>query len=60
LAIIQNLMAVEVLAGFIYTTYRIKQFYDRKKVASYVKALLSYLPGMIVFILVFVLLGCLD
>jgi hypothetical protein len=53
-------MAVEVLAGFIYTTYRIKQFYDRKKVASYVKALLSYLPGMIVFILVFVLLGCLD
>lgn len=52
-----NLMTVEVIVGFVYTTYAIGQFYDRKKVASYAKALLSYLLGMIVFTLV---LFCLE
>ncbi|MFO7370964.1 MAG: DUF3667 domain-containing protein [Bacteroidales bacterium] len=47
-----KLVVVEVLVGFIYTTYAIGQFFDKRKIANYVKALISYLLGMITFIFV--------
>jgi len=47
-----NLLYVEAIVGLIYTTYAIGQFYDKKKVVSYAKALVSYLLGMLVFTLV--------
>jgi hypothetical protein len=40
---------------FIYVLWSIGQFFDKRKIANYVKALISYLLGMITF--TFVLLG---
>jgi hypothetical protein len=50
-----NLMQVGAIIGFIYTAYAIGQFFDKRKIANYVKALISYFLGMITF--TFVLLG---
>lgn len=52
-----NLVAAEVIIGFVYTTFAIGQFYDQKKFSSYAKAFASYMLGMIVFTVV---LFCLE
>lgn len=63
-AIIQGLTHVDLMqiASFIaiaYCTWAMGQFFDKKKVVNYVKALFAYLLGMITFSLVAVLLGTL-
>ncbi|EDM38657.1 hypothetical protein PBAL39_21330 [Pedobacter sp. BAL39] len=52
-----NLMTAAGVVGFAYCTWAIGQFFDKKKVASFLKALVSYLLGMITFMLVAILLG---
>ena len=44
-----NVMEVGAMLAFIYTIYAIGQFFSAKKVASYFKALISYMLGMITF-----------
>ncbi len=51
------LMQVGVIVAFIYTTYAIGQFFDKRKLISYVKAIFAYLLGMITFSLVAVVIG---
>jgi len=46
-----GLMQVSSILGMIYTTWAIGQFFDRKKISSYWKALASYLLGFITFAL---------
>ncbi|MBG6233986.1 putative membrane-anchored protein [Pedobacter sp. CAN_A7] len=52
-----DLMAVGGFVGVTYCSYAIAQFFDKKKPGSYVKALASYLLGMITFWLTLFLLG---
>ena len=52
-----NLMQVGVIVGFIYTTYAVGQFFDKRKLISYVKAFFAYLLGMITFSLAAVVIG---
>ncbi len=54
-----NLMSIAGMAGIIYCTWSIGQFFDKNKLASYVKALVSYILGMILFMISAVLLGTL-
>lgn len=44
-----NLMQYAILIGFIYTTYAIGHFYDKRKVKSYVNAFFAYLVGLTTF-----------
>ena len=53
-AIIQGIthlkfIQISIFISFTYSTWAIAQFFDRKKVASYIKAFLSYILGMLVF-----------
>ncbi len=54
-----SLMNISGALAMLYSTWAIGQFFDQKKVASYFKALVSYILGMIVFSLSLVLLGLL-
>lgn len=45
------------LLGFVYTTWAIGQFFDRKKILSYVKAFFAYMLGFLMFSLVIVVIG---
>lgn len=61
-AIIQSLshidfMSIGAFVVLIYATYAIGQFFDKRKIASYVKALISYVLGMITFIFVSISIG---
>lgn len=47
-----NIMMVQILAGFIYTTFAVGQFFDKKKIWNYVLGLVSYLLGMFTFFFV--------
>ena len=40
--------------GIIYLTWAIGQFFDKKKVASYIKALLSYILGLLILMFILV------
>ena len=54
-----KLMNILTSVGIIYQTWAIGQFFGKKKVASYVKALLSYILGTIsfaIFILIIIFL----
>ena len=42
---------------FVYTSWAVGQFYDKKKVRSYVKAFFAYLLGMISFVLILLVTG---
>ena len=44
-----NLMQVGAVAAFIYTTYAIGQFFDKKRFLSYFKAFFAYVLGLITF-----------
>lgn len=52
-----NLMQIAGIAGFIYTTWAIGQFYGKAKVLNYVKSFFAYLLGMITFVLAAILIG---
>lgn len=45
------------LLGFIYTTWAIGQFFDRKKILGYVKAFFAYMLGVFTFSLCVVVIG---
>ncbi len=45
-------MPVGVLIILIYTTYAFGQFFDKRKIANYVKALISYLLGVVTFTII--------
>ena len=45
------------IGGFAYTTFAIGQFYDKRKIASYVKAFLAYILGMVTFVLLLMIVG---
>ena len=44
-----NLMTTAGVVGLIYAAWAIGQFFDKKKVASYLKAFIAYMFGMITF-----------
>jgi hypothetical protein len=61
-AIFQGITHLEVMQigsaiGMIYSAWSIGQFFDKKKATSYLKALASYILGMITFMLFVVLTG---
>lgn len=52
-----SFMKVSGITGVIYSTWAIAQFFNEKKVASYLKAIIAYGLGMLTFGLVLVFLG---
>lgn len=54
-----KLMQYAGIVGFVYTTWAVGQFYDKRKISSYVKAFFAYILGMITFSLTAILLGTL-
>jgi heme O synthase-like polyprenyltransferase len=52
-----KIMPVAVIVGFVYTTYAVGQFFDKRKTISYVKAFIAYLLGMITFYLAALAIG---
>ncbi|WP_129715645.1 DUF3667 domain-containing protein [Pedobacter sp. SYP-B3415] len=63
-AIVQGLTHIHVMtgagfAGLAYTSWAIGQFFDKRKVINYFKALAAYILGMITFMIAAALLGVL-
>ncbi len=52
-----NSMQVAIIVGFVYTTYAIGQFFDKRKFMSYFKALIAYLMGMLTFTIALIAAG---
>lgn len=52
-----NLLQIAGIVGFVYTTYAVGQFFDKRKLISYVKAFFAYLLGMLTFSLAAVAIG---
>lgn len=52
-----RLMQIGGMISIVYSTWAIGQFFDKKKLGSYIKALASYILGMITFMLTGVLVG---
>jgi len=52
-----NVAEVGAMIAFIYTVYAIGQFFDKGKIESYLKSLVSYLLGMITFTFVAISVG---
>lgn len=52
-----DVMQVSAVAGFIYTTYAIGQFFDKHKPVSYLKAFMAYMIGLFTFSLCAVIIG---
>jgi hypothetical protein len=50
-------MLVAVVVVFLYTTYAVGQFFDKRRLSCYVKAFIAYLSGMITFSLAALLIG---
>lgn len=44
-----NLMQFGAIIGFVYTTYAVGQFFDKRKLLSYLKAFFAYILGMLTF-----------
>lgn len=44
-----NLMQFGAIIGLVYTTYAVGQFFEKRKLLSYVKAFFAYLLGMLTF-----------
>jgi hypothetical protein len=55
-----NLMQTAGIVGLVYTTWAIAQFYDKGKVATYVKAFFAYILGMLTFSLAAIIIGILT
>lgn len=61
-ALIQGLLNVEVMqyagiAGFVYMTWAIGQFFDKNKKLNYLKAFFAYILGSLTFIVVLAIIG---
>lgn len=54
-----KLMQIAGLVGYIYTTWAVGHFFDKTKLASYLKALIAFLLGMSTFVIAATLLGTL-
>jgi hypothetical protein len=54
-----DLMEIGGIAGIIYCTFAIGQFYDKSKAISYVKAFFAYTFGMLTFTFVAIIIGVL-
>ena len=54
-----DFMAIGIIIGIVYTIYAIGQFFDKKKIANYVKALISYILGMFTFTFAAIAIGVL-
>jgi hypothetical protein len=52
-----KLLQFGAIVAFIYTTFALGQFFDKKKLSSYVKALFAYLLGMLSFFVIAILIG---
>jgi len=52
-----NLMQFGAIIGLVYTTYAIGQFFEKRKLLSYVKAFFAYLLGMLTFTLIAIGMG---
>ena len=52
-----NIMTIAGVIGIAYCTWAIGQFYDKKKISNYIKALFAYILGMITFWVFPVLIG---
>jgi len=52
-----NLMQIASIIGFVYTTWAIGHFFDKKKILSFVKAFFAYILGMLTFSLSALLIG---
>ena len=52
-----SLMKVSGIIGAVYSTWAIAQFFNGKKVARYLKAIIAYSLGMLTFGLVLVFIG---
>lgn len=54
-----SLMQIAGYVGIAYCTWAIAQFFDKRKPINYVKALSSYIMGMITFLFVAIITGTL-
>lgn len=54
-----SFMKASAITGAVYTTWAIAQFFNGKKVANYLKAIIAYSLGMLTFGLALVFLGVL-
>ncbi|NOT37978.1 MAG: DUF3667 domain-containing protein [Saprospiraceae bacterium] len=54
-----KLMQVGAIAGLIYTTWAVGNFFDERKISSYIKSFLAYILGMITFTLIIIAIGTL-
>lgn len=52
-----KLFKIAGILGFIYLVWAIGSFFDKKKIASYFKALASYLLGMLTFLILTIAIG---
>ncbi len=52
-----NLIQVAGTFGFVYTTWAIGHFFDKRKVTSYIKAFFAYMLGMFTFALTAIITG---
>jgi Protein of unknown function (DUF3667) len=52
-----NLMQIAGIVGFIYSTWAIGQFFEKRKLMNYIKAFFAYLLGMLTFSLTAILIG---
>jgi len=52
-----NLQLLGIIVGFIYTTYAVGQFFNKRKLISYVKAFFAYILGMITFSIAVLAIG---
>lgn len=52
-----NLMRIAGIIGILYSAWAIGDFFNRRKVVSYIKALLAYMLGMLTFSLTAIILG---
>ena len=52
-----NLMTTAGVVGLIYAAWAIGQFFDKKKVTSYLKAFIAYMFGMITFYILVMVVG---
>ena len=54
-----KLMQVASFFGFVYMTWAVGNFFGKKKIINYVKALFAYILGMLTFFIIAILSGSL-
>ena len=54
-----KVMHIGGIIGFIYSSWAIGQFFDKRKIANYIKAFLAYILGMVTCTITLFLIGIL-